>query len=82
MDLEIARWRSVNGTPGVSYLLMNQERPALIPNSIIDGLKAQESLEGLASVGSLVVFIKGDKVRILEGTFKDYTATFEKLDDK
>ena len=39
MDLEVARWRSVNGTPGVSYLLMNQERPALISNSIIDDLK-------------------------------------------
>ena len=82
MDLEVARWRSVNGTPGVSYLLMNQEHPALISNSIIDDLKRQESAEGLVSVGSLVVFTKGDKVRILDGTFKDYTATFEKLDDK
>lgn len=82
MDLEIARWRSVNGTPGVSYLLMNQERPALVPNSIIDDLKAQESLEGLVSVSSLDVFTKGDRVRILEGSFKDHTAIFEKLDDK
>ncbi|MBP9764325.1 MAG: transcriptional activator RfaH [Gammaproteobacteria bacterium] len=82
MNLEAALWRSVNGTPGVSYLLMNQERPALISSSIIDDLKAQESAEGLVSVGSLFVFAKGDKVRILEGTFKDHTAIFEKLDDK
>ena len=82
MDLEAARWRSVNGTQGVSYLLMNQDRPAQVPNSIIDALKTQENAEGILSVGSLIAFSMGDKVRILEGTFKDHTAIFEKLDDK
>jgi transcriptional antiterminator RfaH len=82
MDIEAARWRSINGTQGVSYLLMNQESPAVVPTHIIDALKIQENAEGLVSVESLIVFSKGDKVRVLEGSFKDQTAIFEQLNDK
>ena len=30
MNMEVARWRSVNGTRGVSYLLTNYDRPAVV----------------------------------------------------
>jgi len=82
MDIEAARWRSINGTQGVSYLLMNQDSPAVVPTYVIDALKTQENTEGLLPVGSLITFVKGDKVRILEGSFKDQTAIFEQLNDK
>lgn len=81
IDLEVAHWRSVNGTRGVSYLLVNDDRPVLIPNNIIEDLKAREE-NGLVPATSLLLFAKGDKVRILEGAFKDQVATFENLDSK
>ncbi len=83
MDREIAQWRSIKGTRGVSHLLMTDDRhPAVVPSLIIESLKAQEVSAGVVPVETLIVFQKGEKLRILEGAFKDHVATFEGLDDK
>ena len=83
MDLNTARWRSIKGTRGVSYLLMaNEMMPAQVSSAIIDGLKSQETDDGIVSVASLITFVKGERVRIVDGAFTDYLATFETLDDK
>jgi transcriptional antiterminator RfaH len=82
MDMEIARWRSVNGTRGISYLLTNDDHPARVPNCVIQNLKACEVTDGIVPVNSLIAFTKGDKVRVLEGAFQDQVATFQTLDDK
>lgn len=78
MDLS-ARWRPVNSTRGVSYLLMSGDsKPAKFPKHVIDYLRAQE-VNGIVTLQSLD-FIRGEKVRILEGAFKDQTAIFEAND--
>ncbi|MDF3033482.1 MAG: hypothetical protein K0R76_436 [Alphaproteobacteria bacterium] len=82
IDLEVDAWRSVQGTRGVSYLLVSDNQPAVVPSRIIQGLKNQENAEGLLPVDSMALFTKGEKVRVLEGAFKDYVAVFEKMDDK
>lgn len=77
MDLSPARWRSVNGTRGVSHLLMtNDLNPAKVPTRIVDELRAKEIGNGIVPVASLVNFVKGEKVRIVEGAFTDQTAIF------
>lgn len=81
MDLETARWRSINGTRGVSYLLMADDLgPAKVPVGIIEHLRSQEESDGVVPVSSLDSFIKGDRVRITDGVFKDQTATVDFLD--
>ena len=82
LNLELDRWRSVNGTRGISYLLMNDEKPLLVPEYVVQGLKEQETGDGIVPVASLIVFTKGDKVRVKEGAFEGHTAVFDKLDDK
>lgn len=82
MNLEASPWRSVGGTRGVSYLLMNENHPATVPERIVEGLKEQENAEGAIPTSILSLFVKGDKVRILTGAFQDQTAVFETLDDK
>lgn len=83
MDLNSARWRSVNGTRGVSHLLMSNDlNPAKVPSRVIDDLRSQEIAEGIVPVVSLVNFVKGEKVHILDGAFKDQMAIFESMDDK
>jgi transcriptional antiterminator RfaH len=83
MDLATVRWRCINSTRGVSYLLMRDEiYPAQVPEQVITELKAQETREGFLPLTSLSLFTKGDKVRILEGAFQDQLAIFEGLDDK
>ena len=83
IDLEIVGWRSVNGTRGISYLLMAHDmRPASIPLHVIRELKSQEVSDSIVPIASLVTFTKGEAVRILEGPFKDQIAAFDTLDDK
>lgn len=83
MDLSSTRWRSVNGTRGVSHLLMSNDlNPAKVPARIIDDLRFQEIEDGIVSVASLVNFVKGEKIRILDGVFADQIAVFESMDDK
>ncbi len=83
MDLSSARWRSINGTQGVSYLLMSSDlTPARVPECVIDDLRSQEVSDGVVPVTSLINFVKGEKIRITEGVFKDQTAIFESMDDK
>lgn len=83
MDLASARWRSVNSTRGVSHLLMSNDiTPASVPAYVINDLRSQETSDGIVPVSSLVTFTKGERVRIVDGAFKDQIATFESLDDK
>ena len=76
------QWRSIQGTQGVSYLLVNDGRPAFVSSRIVWGLKGQENEEGLVSTNSMALFAKGDKVRVLDGAFKEHVAVFDKMDDK
>ncbi len=80
LDLTLDHWRSVNGTRGISYLLMNNDLPLAVSDSIIKNLKANEDIDGNLPLSSLVLFTKGDRVRIAEGTFEGQIASFEKLD--
>lgn len=82
MDVETTRWRCINGTRGVSYLLMCDGRPAIVPAQVICQLKSQENPDGLVPLRSVNLFVKGDKVRILDGAFKDQICSFEALDDR
>ena len=50
MNMGVARWRSVNGTRGVSYLLTNYDRPAVVPNYVIENLKSHEIAYGIVPV--------------------------------
>ena len=68
-DMGIARWRSINGARGISYLLTNDEHLASVPMCVIQNLKASEIAEGIVPVDSLIAFKKGDKVRVLESAF-------------
>jgi transcriptional antiterminator RfaH len=78
---EDARWRSINGTRGVAYILSNQHKPISLQNEIIEKLQASEVDEGVVELSSLCSFVKGDQVWILEGSFKEQLARFERLTD-
>ena len=61
MDLDVAVWRSVNGTRGVSHLLMSDDlNPAKVPTHLIDDLRAQEISDGIVPVASLLYYVKGE----------------------
>lgn len=81
-DLEVDRWNRINGTRGVSYLVSNNHLPTQIPDQIILDLKSRENIDGILPVSSIALFSKGDRVRIIDGAFKDHKATFDSFNDK
>jgi transcriptional antiterminator RfaH len=75
-------WRAVNGTKGIVHLLVNAEhQPLAVPQATLSALQAAE-IEGLVPISCLHGLKIGDPVLIAEGSFKDYTAVYEGMDDE
>lgn len=82
IDMEVHGWRAINGTRGVQYLLVQDNKPRSVPDKVIEELKNQESNEGIVPIESLSLFTAGDKVEVLEGPLKGQIAYFDKFSDK
>ena len=83
-DLASQRWRSVNGTFGVSGLVGPRDRPSRVPEAIIASLRAREDEEGYISVAHPAERWKaGDPVRITgNNAFHGCSGLFEGLNDE
>lgn len=79
MDPEKCRWRSVNGTFGVAYLLTSNGSPQRLPNAFIHNLKARVGDDGAISFGDKLQ--PGSRALINAGPFADIVGTIERLDD-
>jgi transcriptional antiterminator RfaH len=80
LDLDVERWRSINGTFGVRCLLAFNERPAPLPQGFVDALMAREREEGITS-RSLPEFRRGEAVVVDEGPLQDLIGRFERMAD-
>jgi transcriptional antiterminator RfaH len=77
LDLDRDQWRSVNGTFGVTCLVMDGARPRVVPAGIV------ESLIELSSTGAVDLgqgLKVGDRVRILSGPFADLVGELVRVD--
>ena len=80
MNPEQQRWRSINGTFGVSYLLSDGNEPRPVPEDIIAAIRAHED-GGIVAVQA-PSFEKGQRLRVTDGPFADLEGLFECLDDR
>jgi len=78
LDLAAQRWRSINGTLGVSHLVGPAERPSPVPNGVVEALIAAADARGVLSGPPLQ---GGQTVRIIAGAFTDQLAVIERLDE-
>jgi transcription antitermination factor NusG len=78
LDLAKDRWRSVNGTLGVSHLIGPEERPTPAPRGVVEALIEAADDRGVLTGQPLQA---GQKVRIIAGAFADKLAVIERLDD-
>lgn len=81
LDLDMQRWRSVNGTQGVSHIICCGETPAPVPEGIVECIMARENDAGavmLAPRGP----VRGDVLRITEGALADQIGLFEEMVDE
>jgi transcriptional antiterminator RfaH len=60
-------WRSLHGTRGISYVLMGEGGPQIVPDSIINTIKAREDKNGLYQLTAPPKFAPGCKVKTQEG---------------
>jgi len=78
LDLARQRWRSINGTLGVSHLVGPGERPTPVPRGVVEALIEASDDRGVIAGPPLQA---GQTVRIVAGAFADQLAVIERLDD-
>ena len=80
IDLASQRWRSINGTLGVSYIITMNERPCAVPDGIVEEIRQRENPEQLIEIPKLVPFKPGESLEITSGAFAQQVGSFLQLD--
>ena len=81
LDLERARWRTINSTVGVSHLIAEGSRPLAMPDGIIEGIRARENGQGVIALETIETFRPGQHVQITNGAFDSCVGLFECASD-
>ena len=78
LDLQRDPWRSVNGTFGISRLIMARDRPAPVPVGVVDQLLSCSDMAGMIDTSSKLQ--AGDRVRVLTGPFAQCLGVLDRLE--
>ncbi len=78
LDLNRDRWRSVNGTFGVSRLVMGESAPLPAPTAIIEALLDYRDENGVCRFDRDLIV--GQKVRVVAGPLAQMLGTLDRLD--
>ena len=77
IDIHAQRWLPIDSTFGVTRLVRDGDRPAAVPLAVITALKCREDAKGLIILDQRPRFSPGDKVRVLEGSFRDCCGLYD-----
>jgi transcriptional antiterminator RfaH len=81
IEMATQRWRSISSTIGVTRLVCNGDEPAAVPPKVIEALRQRENDQGLVVLPAQPRFTTGQKVRLLDGAFRDCVGLFEGMKD-
>lgn len=81
LDLARDRWRSIPSTFGVLQIVLAGERPAPVPDGIVEQIKAREADDGYVALGLPVGVGPGSRVRLIDGIFADTKGVVERIGD-
>lgn len=70
-------WHSLRGTRGISSLLMGDGGPQLLPDRVIEGIRAREDKNGLYQLIAPPRFQRGAKVKAEAGPFVGLPLLYE-----
>lgn len=79
LDLARHQWRKVNGTFGVSRLVMRGDEPHPVPGGVVETLIATADARGILQFGDKLQI--GAAVRLMAGPFAEQLAILDHLDD-
>jgi transcription elongation factor/antiterminator RfaH len=71
-----AVWRSLMGTRGIARVIMNGERPGLLPPGYVEALRAREGADGVIDIDE-ARFQRGQAVRLTRGVMEDCEAIYD-----
>jgi transcriptional antiterminator RfaH len=77
LDLTRDRWRAINGTRGVTTLIMHDDRPTPVRSGVVETLIASSSPVGEVLFCRDVV--PGDRVRLISGPFAGQLGILQRL---
>jgi transcriptional antiterminator RfaH len=77
LDTSRDKWRSINGTRGVSRIVANRERPVPVPLGVVEAIRDRLNIDGTINWSSSLEV--GQFVRIADGPFTDLVGTLEHL---
>ena len=80
LDLAAARWRSIQGTVGVSRLVCHGENPAPIPEGVVEEIMGRQNADGWVLLHPETALRRGQVVEISDGPLVDLQGIFEGLD--
>lgn len=80
VNIKRQHWRSINGTFGVISIVQFGDGPTPIDAAIVDSIRIREDEPGIVNIASHGLK-KGDRVRVCDGAFADYTALLEDISD-
>jgi transcriptional antiterminator RfaH len=78
LDIDVQRWRSVNGTIGIARLLTDGERPLPVAPGVVETLILSCDPRGALVFQEDIVV--GDRVRLLAGPFAESLGVLQRLD--
>jgi transcriptional antiterminator RfaH len=73
------QWRYLLGTFGISGLVMQGGKPAILPSAAIEQIKSREGSDGLVRLPDAPTgrFKAGDAVRVTEGAFSGFRGIYQ-----
>lgn len=77
LDTQTDNWAPIRSTLGVTRMVQFGGVPAIVPNELVDLLKANEDEAGLQMLDNKEIK-KGDKVKIIDGPFAGYQGIYHK----
>ena len=77
---EVARWRAIRSTVGVSDLVQFGADPAEVPSTFVESLQSNLNEDGLVPLSQKLSPVPGDKLHILSGAFNNSIGILEKLE--
>ena len=78
LDLTRDRWRSVNGTRGVAYILMQGDLPQAVAPGVVESIQQRTRADGTVDLAPRLNI--GQPVRVAYGPFADFVGTLQQLD--
>lgn len=82
MNLSDRAWHVVKNTPKIVGFVGGSERkPAPVPESEVKQI-SERIEEGTLTAEPTYAYQKGDKIRVVEGNFKDFTGTIEEVQEE